>query len=72
MKHEKTEKQPRIHGNAVVMVLRTAYQKGGQAEVFKVAYECTSGFTLEQVMRIATGKATVDGNNIDGLEYREV
>ncbi len=64
---ERTGRGPKIHGNLVNVLLRNAYKQGGEDEVVKVAAKCLSGFTREQLMKIATGGATVNGNNIDGL-----
>ena len=62
-----TKKQPKIHGNLVNIILIRAYQDGGKEKVREVAAQCLSDFSDEQLMEIATEKAVVAGNNIDGL-----
>ena len=70
IQHEKDGDKPRLHGNLASIILQRAYHNGGEPEVFKVAKECLSGLSADEIMAIAKNDAWLDGNNIDGLTFR--
>lgn len=72
MKHEKDGRRPKIHGNLLSMVLQRALSKGGESEVFKVAKECVSGLTADQIIAIAKNRAYLEGNTVDGLAFKNI
>jgi len=71
-KHEKHGLYPRIHASAVVMVLRREYAKGGFRGAKEAADQCISGLTDEQILKVASGEATLEGCSPDPITYREL
>lgn len=52
----------KICGSVPTGVIRRAYAEGGKAEALKVAGECMSGITDEEVLAVARGEAAIVGN----------
>ena len=71
MEHEKDSKI-KIHGNAIVIILKRAYDNGGPTEAIIVAKQCVEGFTDTQILKIARGEAIVTGSTETGIEYKEL
>jgi hypothetical protein len=69
---ERDGKAPKINANVVVGLLRRAYASGGEGKLRSVAKAViTGGLTDEQIIKIATNRATLHGVSPGPIEYVE-
>jgi hypothetical protein len=55
-----------IDGSVPTTVIRRGYLEGGEAEALKIAAECMSGISDEEILAVARCEARIVGNTREG------